>query len=106
MLKQKKFTKRIEDFTCKACGKKIKGTGYTDHCPHCLFSQHVDIFPGDRKAACGGLMEPIGLTKRKGKEQILYRCQQCGYQRFNKVAPEDNREKIIQLSQRPVEGEI
>jgi len=102
MIKQKRFTKRIEDFTCKICGEKVKGRGYTDHCPYCLFSQHVDVFPGDRQAACGGLMTPIGITKRKGKEQILYRCQQCGYQRFNKVAPEDNREKIIQLSQLPV----
>jgi len=103
MQKQKKFIKRTEDFVCEVCKTKVKGTGYTDHCPSCLFSKHVDIFPGDRKIKCGGIMEPIGATKRKGKWQILYRCQKCGYKRFNKIAPEDNKEKIAELSQHPVE---
>jgi hypothetical protein len=64
----KKFTKRIEDFTCEVCGAKVKGTGFTDHCPQCLVTgKHVDVFPGDRKAACGGLMKPSGSITAKGK---------------------------------------
>ncbi|KPJ70500.1 hypothetical protein AMJ51_01670 [Microgenomates bacterium DG_75] len=102
MQSQKKFTKKTEDFICEVCDTKIKGTGYTDHCPNCLFGKHVDVFPGDRKRGCGGLMEPIGATKRKGKWQILYHCQKCGYQRFNKVSPEDNKKEIIKLSQTPL----
>jgi len=101
-MRQKKFTKKIEDFTCEVCGTKVKGTGYTDHCPNCLFGKHVDVFPGDRKEDCNGLMEPIGVTKRKGKWQILYRCQKCGYQRLNKASPEDNKKEIIKLSQTPL----
>lgn len=100
-MQQKKFIKRTEDFVCEVCGTKVKGTGYTDHCPSCLFSKHVDVFPGDRKIKCGGLMEPIGATKRKGKWQILYCCQKCGHKRFNKIAPEDNKEKIAKLSRFP-----
>jgi rubrerythrin len=98
MKQKKKFSKKVEDFTCEVCGQKVKGSGYTDHCPHCLFSKHVDLFPGDRKAKCKGLMEPIGVIKRKGKWQILYRCQKCGHERFNKIAPEDNQEEIAELS--------
>ena len=28
----------------------MKGNGYTNHCPKCLWSKHVDINPGDRGA--------------------------------------------------------
>jgi hypothetical protein len=102
----KKFTKRTEDFVCEICGTKVKGTGYTDHCPHCLYSKHLDVFPGDRKKGCGGLMKPLGVTKRKGKWQILYCCQKCGHQRWNKVSLNDNPEKIRGLSKRPIKGAI
>ncbi|MBU3901416.1 RNHCP domain-containing protein, partial [Patescibacteria group bacterium] len=49
-MQSKKFQRKIEDFVCGHCGPKIKGTGYTDHCPKCLWSQHVDVNPGDRQA--------------------------------------------------------
>jgi len=94
----KKFRKKKENFICDVCGKKVFGTGYTDHCPNCLFSKHVDIFPGDRKAGCGGLMKPLGITKKNGKWQILYRCQQCGHQKYNQVEEDDNQAKIVELS--------
>ena len=56
----KKFQRTIEDFTCEQCNFAVKGNGYTNHCPKCLWSKHVDVNPGDRAATCGGLMEPIG----------------------------------------------
>lgn len=94
----KKFSKRVEDFVCEVCGKKVRGNGFTDHCPNCLWSKHVDINPGDRSAECGGLMEPLNISKGKeGKFRIFYRCQECGYQRVNNATPEDNLEKLIQL---------
>ena len=98
----KKFTKRVEDFTCEVCGAKVKGTGFTDHCPQCLVSKHVDIFPGDRKAACGGLMKPVGALWQKGKWRIFYRCQKCGLEKFNQASPNDNFQKIIALSSQPI----
>ena len=33
------FTKKIEDFTCDHCGYNVKGKGYTNHCPKCLWSK-------------------------------------------------------------------
>ena len=60
-IKMKRFNRRIEDFTCEHCGTEVHGNGYTNHCPNCLWSKHVDINPGDRAADCGGLMEPIAV---------------------------------------------
>jgi len=97
-----KFIKNQENFTCLICGQKVIGNGYTDHCPNCLWSRHEDNHPGDRQAKCLGLMGPKGVIKKKDGWQISYRCQTCGYTRFNKKAEDDNMEKIIELSTRPI----
>ncbi|MGC8981457.1 MAG: RNHCP domain-containing protein [Minisyncoccia bacterium] len=67
---QKKFQRRIEDFRCERCGTFVKGTGYIDHCPNCLWSKHVDINPGDRKANCGGMMKPKGVEIQNKEDNI------------------------------------
>lgn len=102
MIGEKRFTRKIEDFSCEVCETEVKGTGYTDHCPSCLWSKHVDVFPGDRKAKCGGLMEPIGANQKKGEWRIFYKCQECGHERFNDASPDDDFQKIIELSTRPI----
>ena len=92
------FKRTIEDFMCEHCGQKVIGNGYTNHCPECLYSKHVDINPGDREAMCGGLMKPESV-EIKGKEWIiLHHCERCGFERKNKVVAEDNKEVLIQLS--------
>ena len=77
-LMKKRFTRTIEDFTCEQCGASVTGNGYTNHCPHCLWSKHVDIFPGDREAECQGLMAPVTLQVKTSsgfdKARILHRC--------------------------------
>ena len=90
MLEQAHFTKRKEDFTCDVCGTKVHGNGYTDHCPECLASKHVDVNPGDRASDCHGVMEPLEVEMRHGKMYIHYRCSKCGYTHRNTVAPKDN----------------
>jgi len=102
MIGARRFTRKIEDFTCEVCGTGVKGTGYTDHCPQCLWSKHVDIYPGDRGAECEGLMEPIGAARKRLKWRIFYRCQSCGYERFNNATRKDNFQKIIELSTHPI----
>lgn len=94
----KKFNRRIENFTCEHCGTVVSGNGYTNHCPQCLWSKHVDINPGDREANCGGLMEPISLELKNGDYILTQRCQKCGHIRKNKTSPEDNFEEILKLS--------
>ena len=85
--------------------KRLKNFGYTarDHCPYCLYSKHLDIFPGDRKNECKGLMKPIGYMKKKKGEVILYRCTKCNEEHTNIIAKDDNIDKIIELSTKPIE---
>ncbi len=92
------FIRRKEDFVCGKCGFEVEGNGYTNHCPQCLWSKHVDIFPGDRAEICGGLMEPIRVEK-KGKEYtIIHKCIKCGIERPNKAVKEDNFDMLVQVS--------
>lgn len=98
----KKFIKREEDFICDYCGTEVKGTGYTDHCPDCLWSKHVDVDPGDRQETCQGMMEPIAAERKGDSWRIYYKCQKCGYRYVNRAAPNDNVDKIIELSKNPI----
>jgi ribosomal protein L37AE/L43A len=85
-----KFQKRIEDFNCERCGTPVKGSGYTNHCPNCLWSKHVDINPGDRAAECGGMMEPIAFENRKGTYMATHRCVKCKIEKHNRLETNDN----------------
>jgi len=93
----KKFQRKKEDFICQVCNHLVKGSGYTNHCPFCLFSKHVDINPGDRQEQCRGLMKPIGIIKKKGKNKIIFRCQKCHLTRLNRPAKNDNKALIEDL---------
>ncbi len=95
---KKLFQKTVEDFKCGHCGAEVFGDGYTNHCPKCLWSRHVDINPGDREAVCGGLMEPVSFEKRAGGYVILQRCVLCGFERKNSFVDGDNFEVLLELS--------
>ena len=97
-MESKKFTRTIEDFVCGNCGKEVTGNGYTNHCPACLWSKHVDKNPGDRLETCGGLMKPKEVAKEGKDFIILHVCVKCGFERRKKVVPEDNFQTVIQLS--------
>lgn len=97
MLKSKKFQRKIEDFVCLNCGAKVKGNGYTDHCPLCLLSLHIDINPGDRQEKCKGMMMPISLETKSGEYIISYKCLKCGKKHKVKAAKDDNFEEILKL---------
>lgn len=94
----KQFQKKVEDFTCQNCGVEVLGDGYTNHCPNCLWSKHVDISPGDRQNDCNGMMAPVGLELKRGEYTIIHKCEKCGTEKKNKASEEDNFEKILKLS--------
>lgn len=98
----KKFKKTVENFACQNCGENVTGNGFTDHCPRCLWSKHVDVNPGDRLSKCGGIMEPVGASVSNDEWKIFYQCRDCGFTHFNKVSPEDNMNIVIELSSRPI----
>lgn len=94
-MSKKSFIKKVEDFKCEKCGFFVIGNGYTNHCPNCLYSKHVDTSPGDRAANCGGLMIPENVTGTQKEYLITHKCLVCGHRKNNKVAPEDNFDSVI-----------
>ncbi len=92
------FTRKIEDFTCEHCGAEVTGNGYTNHCPKCLWSKHVDVEPGDRAELCSGMMEPIRVEKKGDAWSITQRCARCGFERRQNADAKDNFQKIVELS--------
>ena len=94
-------------FVCQYCGRAVNpeavGTGHRNHCPWCLRSVHLDKKPGDRAAACGGIMEPIAISVRWNKEWvIIHRCTVCGALNENRIAGDDNEMALLSLAVRPV----
>lgn len=72
------------------CGKSVTpltNGSYRNHCPHCLYSLHVDNLPGDRDNGCQGLMKPVGIryNSKKGY-QIIHQCEKCGVEKVNRIA--------------------
>ncbi|OHA23133.1 MAG: hypothetical protein A2W52_00170 [Candidatus Taylorbacteria bacterium RIFCSPHIGHO2_02_49_25] len=98
----KRFVRKIEDFSCERCGMRVTGSGYTNHCPQCLWSKHVDENPGDRASPCGGNMEPISVSVHsRGIYRVLHRCARCGFIRIQNAGKTDNIERLIELSTNP-----
>jgi len=93
-----KFTRKKENFICEVCGLEVCGNGYTNHCPRCLSSKHVDIHPGDRACTCKGIMLATGFELKHGQEYIIHTCTVCGHTRPNKVDPKDEREAVMALA--------
>lgn len=96
-----KFQRRKEDFDCLNCGTQVIGNGFTDHCPNCLYSQHVDINPGDRANECRGMLRPIDIAPNKSGYKIFYECQKCGLKMSNKSADNDKISKFISNQNEP-----
>lgn len=96
----KKFRRTIEDFVCEHCGTLVQGDGYTNHCPKCLWSKHVDVNPGDRASKCLGMMEPISLEGASPQYRILHRCSVCGHEKRNDASSKDDTEALIGLARK------
>ncbi|UCH27864.1 MAG: RNHCP domain-containing protein [Trueperaceae bacterium] len=91
----KRFTGRArnETFRCVNCGAQVPplvGGGYRNHCPHCLYSLHVDIDPGDRANPCRGVLKPFAVEYHGKKGwMIISRCERCHEVCRNKAALDD-----------------
>lgn len=95
----KHFIRKKENFVCVNCGEKVAGTGYTNHCPKCLFSLHVDKdVPGDRLSKCKGEMEPVRTESKGGDYIVIHKCNKCGKTTRNKATKDDDFEAILDLT--------
>lgn len=92
------FIKNAERFTCEHCGATVVGEGYTNHCPACLWSKHVDNDPGDRNNPCKGLMKPLRVEYKDGGHILIHKCEQCGEERRNKVSKDDDFDQVVKLA--------
>ncbi len=94
------FIENNQSFVCVVCGKEVMKhqTSSRNHCNWCLTSLHVDNNPGDRSNPCEGIMDPIGLELKSGKNQIIFKCRHCKYIGKNVIADDDNQEMLIELA--------
>lgn len=94
------FQHKNEGFLCEHCGADVPGATSTcrNHCTQCLYSKHVDNFPGDRAASCQGKLKPVGIIMKRGEmTDIAFECLKCGKRGINKIASDDNREALLKL---------
>lgn len=104
-LQEKRRPKKVIEgvFKCRHCRRFIgpvpSGGWHRNHCPFCLYSRHVDDrVSGDRASICGSLMQPIGSFQRaKGEHVVVHRCLGCGFERFNRIAADDDFELVLSL---------
>ena len=95
----RRFQRTVESFTCEHCGAEVSGDGYTNHCPKCLWSKHVDKNPGDRAEGCHGVMEPIEIVVKGTEYTIVHECQRCLTQRRIKSSKDDDFEMLLSIVQ-------
>ena len=95
---ERRFQRRVENFVCENCEEKVVGDGYTNHCPKCLWSKHVDVNPGDRAAQCGGMMKPESVEGTSPDYRIIYKCEECGFSRPNAVHKDDNMQAVLAIA--------
>jgi hypothetical protein len=97
-------------FTCLNCKQHVSvdiyfsGVRNRNHCPHCLYSRHVDLHKaGDRLAACKAKMRPIGLTLKQsrnkyrpsGEVMLIHLCEGCGKVSLNRIAADDLVDRLL-----------
>jgi len=102
----KKFTKKTESFVCEQCGAEVVGTGYTNHCPQCLWSKHVDVNPGDRLENCGGMMKPVDVELEKQEWVLIHECRKCRTRKRNILSEIDNFDVVVALKQKVNEQKV
>lgn len=94
------FEKKVEDFICEHCSASVTGSGYTNHCPTCLWSKHVDEDPGDRASPCGGMMEPVRVEGATPEYVLVHTCVKCGHKKKNMLNEKDDMDEVVGLARR------
>jgi hypothetical protein len=95
-------------FKCSHCKRWVvvneyMGTANRNHCNLCLWSKHVDIKKGDRRATCQAGMRPIGLTFRiedathRGEIMLIHLCSLCPKISINRIAADDGEQDILEI---------
>lgn len=108
------------DFTCAHCHQPVSanpllsGVNNRNHCPHCLWSRHMDLFEaGDRLAACKAPMQPLGLALKQthkkygplaqGELMLVHHCTACERASLNRIAADDDSQSLFEIFERSLE---
>lgn len=103
----RKFTRTKEDFVCINCSRLVFGNGYTNHCPNCLYSLHIDKYPGDRQELCRGIMVPVDIIfKGTNPHYIVYECKSCKILKKNITSTLDSTQAILKIIENRVKKEM
>jgi hypothetical protein len=99
-------TARKETFTCEHCGREVPavapGTRPRSHCPHCLWSLHVEPAAANKVASCKGQMEPVAVsTEPGGAWSLVHRCRRCATTHVHSIAVDDNGAALLTIGSRP-----
>ncbi len=102
-----RYKQTEEVFKCRHCHRFVcppaSGGQHRNHCPYCLYSRHVDDRkPGDRMSNCGSSMEPVAHFQRpNGEYVIVHHCHGCDFERFNRIAADDDFDLVLSLPAQP-----
>ena len=96
---------RTETFICQHCKRPVSavapGARPRSHCPHCLWSLHVDAAAAEQKHRCGGTMEPMGVSLEAGGAwSIVHRCRRCQTTFVHSAAVDDDGAALLMISVR------
>lgn len=95
-------------FKCSHCKQWVvineyMGTANRNHCNVCLWSKHVDVKKGDRRAVCQAGMKPVGLTFRhegqenRGEVMLIHDCAGCEKISINRLAADDDDQLVLDI---------
>ena len=107
-------------FICINCGKWVpinpyKKTLNRNHCPHCLWSKHVDsAIAGDRMSVCNTGMRPIGLTFKNSRTDkwggevqnelmLIHECVRCKKISINRILTDDDPKEILNVFEKGIQ---
>jgi hypothetical protein len=96
---------RSQTFTCEHCGREVPavapGTRPRSHCPHCLWSLHVEPATANKPVACKGQMEPVAVsTEPGGAWSLVHRCRRCATTHVHAIAVDDNGAALLTIGSR------
>jgi hypothetical protein len=110
---EKRIYQDNDAFKCCRCkawvenDPEVCGVKHRNHCPYCLVSRHVnELKAGDRRSDCRAAMRPVGLTLKRshnkyavddGELMLIHLCLGCGKLSINRIAADDNAEKLLSV---------
>ncbi|RVW02747.1 RNHCP domain-containing protein [Rhodococcus xishaensis] len=98
---------KIGTFTCTWCGLAVSTVTRDgvrrNHCPSCLYSQHVLDHVEGGGSDCHGRMPPIAIAMdRTGAWMVIHRCMRCDELTSNHVCADDNQLILMRTAVRPL----